>query len=443
MAMKMLVAILSLVVLINSASANSNILFILDGSGSMWGQVEDQYKIAIAKKVMTSLVQELPSNTHMGLQVYGHRSKQDCNDIEMLVPVGSNNRGLLIQQIEALIPRGKTPITQALQQAAEPLRNLEDETIIILLSDGKENCAGDPCTLVRELRAQGVKIKIHVVGFDVTHDESEQLVCIADAGGGKYFSADNADQLSKALTAVKTEVVAVTNSETIAASPSDNIAAEPAIILFADHFERNELGDAWEVIHYDPNRVGLSEGKLLIISGSGGLTEQPRNIVLMQQPVAGDFIATVKLSMQVAENNAAGLAYYIDHKTWLKLFVLSDWMTGSAQTAGRHIGFGKLLAGEYDDIFALQFYDNPQWFYPGSIGERSLKGYTMEPEDWYFQLERQGVKYIARISIDGHKWYDVGSHTMLNKNGRLGVMATAGEGIESPAEFDNFVVKRK
>ena len=152
-------------------------------------------------------MQELPPDIRAGLEVYGHRSKGDCQDIEIVVPVGSGNRQTLINQIEAITPRGKTPITQAFQQAADQLRAMEDETTVVLVSDGKETCEGDPCTLVRELREQGIKIKVHVVGFDVTHDESEQLVCIADAGGGKYFSAQNSQQLMTALAEVREEVV--------------------------------------------------------------------------------------------------------------------------------------------------------------------------------------------------------------------------------------------
>ena len=206
-----------------SKSAAGNILFILDGSGSMWGQVEGKHKIVIAKEVMTGLVQELPPDIRAGLEVYGHRSKGNCQDIEIVVPVGSGNRQALIEQIDAITPRGKTPITQAFRQAAEQLRALEDETTIVLVSDGKETCEGDPCTLVRELREQGIKIKVHVVGFDVTHDESEQLVCIAEAGGGKYFSADNADQLQEALVKIK-------EIEIVQATPEANkteTAAEP------------------------------------------------------------------------------------------------------------------------------------------------------------------------------------------------------------------------
>lgn len=79
---------------------------------------------------------------------------------------------------------------------------------MVLISDGKETCEGDPCALVRSLREQGINVRVHVVGFDVNQEERDQLVCIAEAGEGKYFSADNADQLTVALTEVKQEIIA-------------------------------------------------------------------------------------------------------------------------------------------------------------------------------------------------------------------------------------------
>jgi Ca-activated chloride channel family protein len=188
-------------------SAKGNVLFILDGSGSMWAQIDDKPKIVIAKDVMTNLIQQLPDTVDAGLEVYGHRSKGDCNDIELMSPVGKNDKATLVKQIQSIQPKGKTPITESLKFAAEQLKSTEEETTVVLISDGKESCEGDPCALVRELREQGIKVKVHVVGFDVDKDEREQLVCIAEAGGGKYFTAQNTNQLKDALTEVKEEVI--------------------------------------------------------------------------------------------------------------------------------------------------------------------------------------------------------------------------------------------
>ena len=189
------------------ADAKSNILFILDGSGSMWAQIDNRPKIAIAKEVMTNLIQQLPDSVEAGLEVYGHRSKGDCNDIEMMSPVGKSDRVALVQQIDSIQPKGKTPIAGSFRLAAEQLKSAEEETTVVLISDGNETCEGDPCALVRQLREQGIKVKVHVVGFDVNKDEREQLVCIAEAGDGKYFTAQNTNQLKDALTEVKKEVI--------------------------------------------------------------------------------------------------------------------------------------------------------------------------------------------------------------------------------------------
>jgi hypothetical protein len=167
----------------------------------MWEKPQGQgkTKIAMAKEKMTELIRELPANVRMGLEVYGHREKGNCEDIEMLVPVGQGNKDTVIQRLKAITPKGQTPITRALERAGTTLATLEETTTVVLISDGKETCGGDPCAMVRDLRAKGVKVTVHVVGFDVPTDESPQLQCIAEKGGGQYFAVQNALQLKAAL----------------------------------------------------------------------------------------------------------------------------------------------------------------------------------------------------------------------------------------------------
>jgi Mg-chelatase subunit ChlD len=121
-------------------AAGGNLVFILDASGSMWGRVEGKEKIVIAKEVLTGLIQDLPDDAGVGLVAYGHRSKGDCKDVEELVPQGPVDKETLISKIQAINPKGKTPITLSVRMTAEKLKSLEDETTIILVSDGKETC---------------------------------------------------------------------------------------------------------------------------------------------------------------------------------------------------------------------------------------------------------------------------------------------------------------
>ena len=83
-----------------AAPSGGNIVFILDGSGSMWAQLEGKTKIAIAKEVLGGLIKDLPAGIEVGLVAYGHRAKGDCNDVEELVPLGPPDTADLIADLE-------------------------------------------------------------------------------------------------------------------------------------------------------------------------------------------------------------------------------------------------------------------------------------------------------------------------------------------------------
>ncbi|MCG2774341.1 MAG: T9SS type A sorting domain-containing protein [Desulfobacterales bacterium] len=122
--------------------------------------------------------------------------------MEELVPLGAIDKDKLIKTIQGLSPKGKTPISRSVRLTAERIKHLEDETTIILVSDGKETCDPDPCGLVKDLKASGIRFIMHVIGFDVTEEEKQELECMAKEGGGRYFTAGNAGEFSAAASEV-------------------------------------------------------------------------------------------------------------------------------------------------------------------------------------------------------------------------------------------------
>lgn len=173
-------------------------ILILDASGSMWGQIEGVNKIVIAKDVVEGLVRSLPVEQRLGLVAYGHRKEGDCSDIQTIADVGAD-RSKLIDAIRALSPKGKTPLTQSVQHAADALNYTKNAASVVLVSDGLETCEADPCALARTLEENGLDFTVHVIGFDVTVEEREGLKCIADETGGEFLAADNAEELTDAL----------------------------------------------------------------------------------------------------------------------------------------------------------------------------------------------------------------------------------------------------
>src|SRR5699024_9000896 len=119
-------------------------ILVFDASGSMWGQIDGINKIVTAREVVAELMDDLPANRRMGLMAYGHNRKGDCEDIEMLVPVGTD-RDAIRQAVNDINPKGMTPMTDAVIKAAEMLKYTEHEATVILVSDGEETCHANPC----------------------------------------------------------------------------------------------------------------------------------------------------------------------------------------------------------------------------------------------------------------------------------------------------------
>ncbi|EIC20114.1 vWA domain-containing protein [Thiorhodovibrio frisius] len=180
-------------------------ILVLDGSGSMWGQIDGVNKIEIARKVIVDLLATLPPEQELGLMTYGHRRKGDCSDIELIIEP-SIDRNAIAQAVQAISPKGKTPLSAAVIQAAEALRYTEDMATVILVSDGIETCDLDPCAVGRELETAGVDFTAHVIGFDVADPAAlEQLQCLAQETGGLFRTAANAEELADALDLVVAE----------------------------------------------------------------------------------------------------------------------------------------------------------------------------------------------------------------------------------------------
>lgn len=175
------------------------VAIVFDASGSMWGEIDGTKKIQIAKKALDRLLKGWNPRIPLGLTIYGHRSRSDCDDIETLIPARPGSAAAIREAVAPIRPKGKTPITRALKRVAEELGYRRRPATIILITDGRETCDADPVAAVERLRAEGVDLKIHVVGFDVGKEVSAELGAIAKAGGGRYLPARSAAELVRAF----------------------------------------------------------------------------------------------------------------------------------------------------------------------------------------------------------------------------------------------------
>lgn len=212
---------------------------VMDYSGSM------AYWIEVAKRSMATIVSQLPQNTKVGFRVFGHnggnnpyspvlnkvkcvtknkkgkyvvatetssylgKTSGSCSATSQIVPVIAYNALNLLNGMNSVQVGGSTPLTLALEQAVKTDFGKMDNTSakkIILITDGGENCGGDPCAFARQLVAQRKDIIIDVV---LVSSNSKALVCLADTTGGKFYNTSDVASFTRVL------------NETLNSAPSD------------------------------------------------------------------------------------------------------------------------------------------------------------------------------------------------------------------------------
>lgn len=169
----------------------TRILFLLDASGSMQEQWmrPNQSRWTVAKSILTKLVDSLRQNTslELALRVYGHRSPQEqknCKDTFLEVPFKAKNHSLIISKLDEIRPKGVTPITYSLEQAAGDFpAGPGYRNILILITDGIESCGGDVCAMSRALQQKGVFLRPYIIGIGMQSETT--LEC-----AGRYINAD-------------------------------------------------------------------------------------------------------------------------------------------------------------------------------------------------------------------------------------------------------------
>ncbi len=176
---------------------------VVDASRSMWGRMNGEPKMAIAKNILEDVSYWFPEDLDLALRAYGSTSPSDdanCADSTLLVPFADDNREYIRQAIAGLRPLGQTPIAYALNQAAHDFGDLRNDRTLVLVTDGIESCGGDPVQAARDLREQG--IMVHLIGFglgNAADEDTASLQAVADASGGRYVTAGSAEELKEAL----------------------------------------------------------------------------------------------------------------------------------------------------------------------------------------------------------------------------------------------------
>lgn len=411
------------------AQSESNLLFILDSSGSMWGKLEGQAKMTTAKTSLSKLVGDLPKETKVGLMVYGHRYDRKepnaCSDIELLIPVGQATPGDIESWLKQINPKGKTPIANALQLSSDAFVGLEkSNNNIVLISDGIETCDGDPCSVAGKLAEANINVRVHVVGFDISEKDRAQLECIAKLGKGTYFSADSTEGFKEAVTA------AVTLAQAPPTPPQEEPEQQPPSpppapqwkTIFEDNFDGEDLGEQWEFQNRNPDAYIVEDGELIALSATKAsfADENVDNIFILNNPMPeNDWRATIKLNIDFqTTKERIFFGMYHDKDNYL-LNVISA-VAGSCYPGGSH---------------ALHIYVSPTKATRGKLSSNKIDVWNIpycgkfdfnaglsKGQPILLRMEKKGRSYTSSFKAEGDQeaeWIMLPAVKLLRSEGKL------------------------
>ncbi len=232
------------------AQGPSQIEIVFDASGSMNEISTGVTKMDTAKKALTTIANQIPTGSSVGLRVFGvtpvrENIRESCTDSRLLIPIGQYDATRMISQVQPLKSYGMTALGYSLEKAGTDFAPAQDvKKSIILISDGEETCGKDPVEVMKNLKAQGIDITIHAIGFGATEAAKGQLRKLAEMSQGSYREAEDADSLQQSLQEVVQKEMLLTAQRGAGASLID--ASEGGRIVSSSTQEFAKLIDGSE-----------------------------------------------------------------------------------------------------------------------------------------------------------------------------------------------------
>ncbi len=218
----------------------TRILFIVDASNSMNGFWNNQPKIVVARKLMGQVLDSLNGipNLQLGLRAFGNEKNylagQDCSDMQLIVPIASNSANRIKAAMNDKIrPRGTTIIAGSLEQCANDFRSCPTgncKNVVILLTDGEEECEGDPCAVSRALQSQNIFLKPFIIGVGLDESAKQSFNCV-----GNYYDATDERRFKEVLGIVISQALNNTSVQVNLLDQGDAPTETNVNMTFYDH----------------------------------------------------------------------------------------------------------------------------------------------------------------------------------------------------------------
>jgi Ca-activated chloride channel family protein len=193
----------------------TRILFVFDCSLSMSKRWEGSTNMDISKRILTQTIDSLSrlDKVEVALRMYGHQSSvqpnRNCKDTKLEVPFFKGNIAALKEKVKSAQPRGTTPIAYTLEQCGTDFPNDPNaRNIIILITDGIEECDGDPCAVSAALQSRNIILRPFVIGVGLDENFKKTFDCV-----GKFFDAKNEKSFQYAMGVIISQALNSTSAQ--------------------------------------------------------------------------------------------------------------------------------------------------------------------------------------------------------------------------------------
>ncbi|MGE5260204.1 MAG: vWA domain-containing protein [Actinomycetota bacterium] len=184
-------------------------MIVFDASGSMSGNQTLGIPNSEARidQVRSALAEVLPSATKfrkVGLVTFGPGPYNQCNVKLELKPTPDAAEPIM-NAVNALVPAGKTPLTSAVEQAANVLDFKNKPGVVVVVTDGEETCGRSLCEVAKTLHATAAQLTVHVIAFRYEsfswtgESAALDLQCLAETNNGLYTKVNTDEDLVQAL----------------------------------------------------------------------------------------------------------------------------------------------------------------------------------------------------------------------------------------------------
>lgn len=191
----------------------TRVLFVFDASNSMKAKHGGQTRIQGAKDLFYRFIDSLSKqkNIQFALRMYGHTVKYppgDCRDSKLVVPFAKGNAALIKSKVSEAQPTGITPIEHSLTESANDFPDTKAVNMIILITDGIEECGGDPCAARQKLVEKGIVFRPFIIGIGLSPEQIKTFACV-----GEYYDFDNENTVTDISTIISKQKLNKTSSQ--------------------------------------------------------------------------------------------------------------------------------------------------------------------------------------------------------------------------------------